>query len=326
MRLLEGGVVNRSTHRVLTERVFQAETLGERLRGLLGRTAHPDGEGLYLAHCRAVHTVGMRFPIDVLFLDRDGRVVRTAETMPPYRLRVAARPARDVLEVPAGTLAATGTKVGDQILINRPEGTAGASPLGTWVLNGILGILFGLLATANLTHFLSQPTTGGMALILVNGLAAWLFIFRRKVQRVTRQWSDWVITLSTLVIPWGLRVAEGPHTLLSGFGRAMQGAGFLIVICALLSLGRSFGLVPADRGLTDRGLYGWVRHPMYTGELCFFLGIVLENPMARNWVILSALFIGLPLRALAEERFLLSDSRYQSYMARVRRRFLPNIL
>ena len=91
-------------------------------------------------------------------------------------------------------------------------------------------------------------------------------------------------------------------------------------------LGRSFGLVPADRGLTDRGLYGWVRHPMYTGELCFFLGIVLENPMARNWVIVSALFIGLPLRALAEERFLLSDPRYQSYMARVRRRFLPKTL
>ncbi len=210
MRLLEGGAVNRSTHRVLTERVVQAETFGERLRGLLGRTVLPDGEGLYLAHCRAVHTAGMRFPIDVLFLDEDGRVVRTAETMPPYRFRVAARPARDVLEVPAGTVASTGTKVGDQILLNRPEGIPSVSPLGIWVLNGILGILFGLLATANLTHFLSRPTAGGMALFLVNGLAAWLFIFRRKVQRVTRHWPDWVITLSTLVIPWGLRVARVP--------------------------------------------------------------------------------------------------------------------
>ena len=69
MRSLVGGAVNTSNGRKLAEKVLQAETLSERMRGLLGRSTLPVGEALLLDPCRAIHTAGMRFPIDVLFLD-----------------------------------------------------------------------------------------------------------------------------------------------------------------------------------------------------------------------------------------------------------------
>ncbi len=61
----------------------------------------------------------MRFAIDAAFLDRDGRVLRAAADLPPWRLATAARGARDVLELPAGALARTGTQAGD-VLVFEP--------------------------------------------------------------------------------------------------------------------------------------------------------------------------------------------------------------
>ncbi|MFQ5694270.1 MAG: DUF192 domain-containing protein, partial [Nitrospinota bacterium] len=99
MRPLKGGAVNASTGRQLAHRVRHADTLRDSLRGLLGRASLPEGEALLLDPCRAVHTVGMRFPIDALFLDRAGRIVRAARRVRPHRPVVAAWRARRVLEL-----------------------------------------------------------------------------------------------------------------------------------------------------------------------------------------------------------------------------------
>ena len=61
----------------------------------------------------------MRFAIDAAFLDREGRVVRAAAHLAPWRLAIAARGVRDVLELPAGTLARTGTQAGDVLVFER---------------------------------------------------------------------------------------------------------------------------------------------------------------------------------------------------------------
>jgi uncharacterized membrane protein (UPF0127 family) len=63
----------------------------------------------------------MRFPIDAVFVDRDHRVVRVAESLAPWRLAIAAKGARDVLELPAGTAARTGTQAGDDLVIEPSE-------------------------------------------------------------------------------------------------------------------------------------------------------------------------------------------------------------
>jgi uncharacterized membrane protein (UPF0127 family) len=63
----------------------------------------------------------MRFPIDAVFIDRERRVVRVAERIPPWRLAIAARGARDVLELPAGAAARSGTQAGDELVFERVD-------------------------------------------------------------------------------------------------------------------------------------------------------------------------------------------------------------
>ena len=97
------------------DRCEVADTFLRRLRGLLGRDALGDGEGMFIRPAGSIHAWFMRFPIDVVFLDRQLRVVRIAESLRPWRL-AAARRARSVLELPAGAARRRGVAVGDLLL------------------------------------------------------------------------------------------------------------------------------------------------------------------------------------------------------------------
>lgn len=108
-------VVNRSREILLADKVRTASTFLSRFVGLLGTAAIGEGEGLWIVPCRSVHTLGMRFPIDVAFLDARGVVVGTLEGLPPNRVGRTFRNARGALELRAGTLAATGTAPGDRL-------------------------------------------------------------------------------------------------------------------------------------------------------------------------------------------------------------------
>ncbi len=92
-----------------------ASTRAERRRGLLGRESLGPGEALVLRPCRQVHTFGMRFPIDVAFVDRSSAVVLAVHALVPGRLSGFAWRARAAVEMPEGTLEATGTREGDML-------------------------------------------------------------------------------------------------------------------------------------------------------------------------------------------------------------------
>lgn len=111
--------VNRTRNAVLVDNGAIAATPWSRLRGLLGHAPLQPGEGLLLRGEKSIHTIGMGFPIDVLFLDRAGRVVHLAHTMPPLRVSPFVFRAVDILEMPAGTLRQTGTTIGDEIAIDN---------------------------------------------------------------------------------------------------------------------------------------------------------------------------------------------------------------
>ncbi len=87
-----------------------------RRRGLLGRSSLCTGEGLWIVPCESVHTVGMQFPIDVLFLSGEMRVLKIRPNMGQWRIAACLR-ASSVLEVPAGTAKATATQRGDRLEI-----------------------------------------------------------------------------------------------------------------------------------------------------------------------------------------------------------------
>jgi uncharacterized membrane protein (UPF0127 family) len=108
-------VRNVTRHATLATSAWRAAGPWSRMVGLLGRAALAPGEGLHLAPCGSVHTFCMRFPIDVLYLDRDLRVVKTVPVLRPFRCSWGGLHVRTTLELPAGTIAASGTTVGDQV-------------------------------------------------------------------------------------------------------------------------------------------------------------------------------------------------------------------
>ena len=115
-------VTNQTRNTLLGDRVARADTFLRRLRGLMGVSALPMGAGLHLDPCTSVHTFFMRIPIDVLFLDRQSKVVDLCYALPPWRMSRFYRSARSVLEVPAGVAQASGTEPGD-VLLFGPAGS-----------------------------------------------------------------------------------------------------------------------------------------------------------------------------------------------------------
>lgn len=105
---------NSTRNTVLATAVLVAETSSQRRTGLLKRTSLPPGEGLLIGPCEAVHSFGMKFAIDVLFLDRKHKVLKIRPEMGRGKISVCLR-SHSVLELPAGTAAATGTVPGDQL-------------------------------------------------------------------------------------------------------------------------------------------------------------------------------------------------------------------
>jgi protein-S-isoprenylcysteine O-methyltransferase Ste14 len=97
------------------------------------------------------------------------------------------------------------------------------------------------------------------------------------------------------------------------------------VISGKLTLGRSFGLVPANRGVVDDGPYSLVRHPIYTGYLVTHVAFLLANPTPANCAIVVCSDVALIVRALFEERILGHDARYQVYCRRVAWHLVPGV-
>jgi uncharacterized membrane protein (UPF0127 family) len=107
---------NERTGAVLAARVLTAFDSASRKTGLLHQDALPEGSGLVIAPSSAIHTFFMRFSIDVVFVARDGRVVKVRAAVPPWRITGALR-AYAVVELPAGTLERTETRRGDRLIV-----------------------------------------------------------------------------------------------------------------------------------------------------------------------------------------------------------------
>ena len=104
---------------VLAEKVLVADVFYKRLKGLIGRKDFSFGEGLLIIPCKGVHTFWMRFAIDVLYLDSSYNLIHLVESMEPNKKGLMLDLAQSVLELPAGTIKSTGTKVNNLIQFER---------------------------------------------------------------------------------------------------------------------------------------------------------------------------------------------------------------
>ena len=113
---MQAVALRREDGTIVCERCLLAETALTRMRGLLGRSDLPSGEGILLKPASSVHMAFMRFAIDAVFLDRDLRVLKVTADLKPWRT-AGARGAKSVLEIRAGEAARRGLSVGDRLLV-----------------------------------------------------------------------------------------------------------------------------------------------------------------------------------------------------------------
>jgi uncharacterized membrane protein (UPF0127 family) len=107
--------INLASETELASNLVMAENLFARMRGLLGRSSLLPGEALWIRPCNGIHTFGMRFAIDALFLNRENRVVAMVERMRPHRLTRLYCDAASVIELPAGKIGESSTHIEDEI-------------------------------------------------------------------------------------------------------------------------------------------------------------------------------------------------------------------
>src|SRR5271169_1801693 len=119
-------VYNKTRETFVATEATVADSYVRRLVGLLGKTKRWArlGAGLWIVPSRGVHTIGMMFPIDIIFLDKEKEVVYVEEFVRPFRISKVSLKAASVLEVPAHTIYRTGTKVGDLLEISSLKSSA----------------------------------------------------------------------------------------------------------------------------------------------------------------------------------------------------------
>ena len=97
----------------IVEKIVNADTWQMRTKGLIGRSKLGSGEGLLIPNCKAIHTWFMRFAIDVVFMDRNYRVMKTVSGLKPFRLSFGGRSAQHVLELSADAINSAQVRIGD---------------------------------------------------------------------------------------------------------------------------------------------------------------------------------------------------------------------
>lgn len=108
-------VRNTSRDTVVGETIEVAETASQQVKGLLGRDRLEDGQGLLFKGAGSLHTLFMRFPIDVIYATKQGKVAKVAKAVRPFKLVAAPLRCHYAIELPAGAITASNTQVGDYL-------------------------------------------------------------------------------------------------------------------------------------------------------------------------------------------------------------------
>lgn len=162
-------------------------------------------------------------------------------------------------------------------------------------------------------------------LVLSEGLGVFFIMIRKRALDVSDSPADWAIAFVATAGPLTVHPAGFAPLVPPVLGVVLLSLGLCVQIAAKLWLGRSFGLVPANRGVKASGPYRFVRHPMYLGYAMVHVGFLLVTPSAWNVAIYGLSFACQVLRILAEERLLGRDPAYASYRTEVRYRLLPGV-
>jgi protein-S-isoprenylcysteine O-methyltransferase Ste14 len=154
-----------------------------------------------------------------------------------------------------------------------------------------------------------------------------LMLLRTAPVRVTPNPWFWLLAFVTTYATLGFSAFAGQGVSLISplLGNGLAIVSMIILLYALLSLGRNIGFIPAQRKVVTRGAYGLVRHPIYTGTFVSLFAFVLRSYSVLNLSLAVVLIALLMLRGVVEERFLGQDAGYAAYLREVRWRWFPGV-
>ena len=188
-----------------------------------------------------------------------------------------------------------------------------------------VSVLFTLLTINILQDFLRTGRVTGLLLLVSEALVIVLTVIRRPAHIVDRSVRAAMVTAISVVGPPLLLPSDAGGLVPDVVTAAASALGLAFVVLGKLTLGRSFGLVPANRGVVIRGPYALVRHPIYSGYLITHLAFLVAHPSWWNAVVIGIADTALILRALIEERVLNGDAEYQAYCRRVEWHLVPGV-
>ena len=188
-----------------------------------------------------------------------------------------------------------------------------------------VSVLFTLLTINILQDFLRTGRITGLLLLVSEALVIVLTVIRRPAHIVDRSVRAAMVTAISVVGPPLLLPSDAGGLVPDVATAAASALGLAFVVLGKLTLGRSFGLVPANRGVVIRGPYAVVRHPIYSGYLITHLAFLVAHPRWWNAVVIGIADSALILRALIEERVLNGDAEYQAYCRRVEWHLVPGV-
>ncbi|MEK9149351.1 MAG: DUF192 domain-containing protein [Candidatus Desantisbacteria bacterium] len=110
-------IINKTKNTVLAQNAIVADTVFKRIKGLLASKNFAEGEALILKPCNSIHTFFMKFPIDVLFINKNNQIIKAISSLPPFRLTYIYFNANFAIELPAGVINSTFTQAGDILTI-----------------------------------------------------------------------------------------------------------------------------------------------------------------------------------------------------------------
>jgi protein-S-isoprenylcysteine O-methyltransferase Ste14 len=190
----------------------------------------------------------------------------------------------------------------------------------------LIGILFTLLCVNIFGNFLRTGRVTGLMMLASEALVVVLTVVRRPARLVDTSVGAMVVTTLSLAGPPLLRASDVIVPLVSdSLSAAVSAVGLALVVLGKMALGRSFGLVPANRGVVVSGPYTFVRHPIYTGYLITHIAFLLANPAPWNFAVILFADSALIVRAMMEERILSADVEYQGYCRRVGWHLVPGV-
>ena len=194
------------------------------------------------------------------------------------------------------------------------------------VLRTLTAVVLSIFVVSTAHQYLKDPSRITLIFFALSGV---LTVGLAIVSRVPRE-RDWnplslAITLCGTFYYLAIRTEPGLRLVPELYAAGVQVLGVVIQVYAKCSLRRSFGLLPANRGVIDFGPYRVIRHPMYLGYIVTDIGFLLANFGRWNVLVTFILWTMQVGRIVQEERLLAKDDTYRRYMSRVRYRLISGL-